>query len=81
MTISEYKGKIQEYENEIQKLERQKIEYLEVDKKPPKRIEKRMFECECIVGFFKYKIDTIKELEFKLEQSKREFVLHGGVII
>lgn len=81
MTIPEYKEKIQEYENEMQKLERQKIEYLEVDKKPPKRIEKRMFECECIIEFFEYKIDTIKELEFKLEQSKREVSLNGGVII
>lgn len=72
--IKEYKIEMEEYENEIRKLEKQKIEYLEVDKKPPKRIEKRIKECNIIINYYKNLIDKIIE-------AKNDRLRIGRVII
>lgn len=57
------KDKIEEYEKEIQKLEKQKIEYLEVDKVPPRRIIKRIGECSIIITYFEDLLNKIIRCE------------------
>lgn len=57
------KDKIEQYENEIQKLEKQKMEYLEVDKVPPSRIIKRIGECNIIITYFEELLNKINECE------------------
>lgn len=57
------KNKIEEYEKEIQKLEKQKMEYLEVDKVPPSRIIKRIGECNIIITYFEELLNKINDCE------------------
>ena len=62
-SIKYCKDKIEEYEKEISKLEKQKMEYLEVDKVPPSRIIKRIGECNIIITYFEELLHKINECE------------------
>ena len=69
-SIKYCKEKIEEYEKEYQKLEKQKIEYLEVDKIPPRRIIKRMGECNIIITYFEDLLDKVIKCENEIINHK-----------
>lgn len=60
------KGEIENYQKEIKKLEREKKKYLKINKKTPKRINKRIKECCIIIDYYECLLIKIQECENKM---------------
>lgn len=59
-------SEIEKYQKEIRKLERERKKYLKINKKIPKRINKRIKECCIIIDYYDCLLIKIQECENKM---------------